>query len=136
MPTRQIVWLKNFRLKYRPLNKSIYVRQRSVSEASAERHRSVSRASAERQRSVSEASAKRQRSVSRASEYAERTARAASVKRKRSESETGGARAGDRNATRAMLLCREVRALASCEQNRCNARKESTDESNSENSQA
>ena len=84
----------------------------------------VSEASAKRQPSDSEASAKRQPSVSEASEKAERIARAASVKRKRSESETGAARAGDRPATRALLLCREVRALASCEQNRCNTRKE------------
>ena len=147
MPTSQIVWLKNFRLKYRPINKSIYARQRSVSEASAKRQRSVSEASAERQRSVSrasakrqpsvsETSAKRQRNVSKASAKAERAARAAPVKRKRSESETDAARAGDRNATRGLLLRREVRALASCEQSRCNTRKEATNGSNSGDSQA
>ena len=85
---------------------------------------------------VSEASAEYQRSVSRASENAERPARAAPAKRKRSESETGAARAGDRYVTRGLLLCREVRALASCEQSRCYTRKEIIDESNSENSHA
>ena len=119
MLTCQEVLLKNFRLKYRPLNKSIKERQRSVSEVSAERQRSVSKASAKRQRSVSRASAKRQRSDSRASAKRQRSVSEASAEHQRSISWASAKRQRSVRKRRMPSPSSFCDAKAKRERNRC-----------------